>query len=318
MERRDEIDILKALAIIGVVWIHIGAYLLFLYPFWSPDWKNLVILDQIWRFSVPLFVALSGYTLAARYKETKINLAEFFQRRVLRVLPLYFLWAIVSFSLNQTGYPFWQAILLGRADYHLYFVPMIIQLYLLFPFLLWLIKRFPRLIVAVTLVWQVALFNRFGSGSWSDQEQYLFFGAWLWYFILGIYGATAKIRGGWLWLVALVGGLWWAVKDAFDLAQVRDLIIATRFTKLSILIFSTGAIGVGLMWGKYLNFLPRFLKRLLVLVGRESYLIYLSHVLIVQLYFAVTLSKFYPAHGLLPLPVVLAALVASIAIGRIL
>lgn len=318
MDRREEIDILKALAIVGVVGIHFGSYFFPLYPTFSPLWNRQVIIDQVFRFSVPMFVALSGYTLALRYKDITLNLGEFFRRRILRIFPLYLLWALVSFFLGQTGYPFWQAILLGRADYHLYFVPMIVQLYLLFPLLLWLVKKWPRAILVAVLGWQVWLFSLYGRGQWSDQEQYLFAGTWLFYFVFGIYGAVATIRGGILWLTVWLGGLWLAVSDAFNLLRLpTNLIVATRFTKLSILIYTTGTIGVGLIWGKYLLRLPTLLKRGLVLVGQQSYLVYLCHVLLLQIFFAATRPNLYPSGALLAAPSVVLALLASIAIVKI-
>ncbi|MBI4099451.1 acyltransferase [Candidatus Microgenomates bacterium] len=319
MERREEIDVLKALAIIGVVGIHFGSYFFPLYIPFSPLWSRQVVIDQIWRFSVPMFVALSGYTLAWRYKDTTLNLGEFFRRRVLRILPLYLLWAGVSFFLGQTGYPFWQAILLGRADYHLYFVPMIIQLYIFFPIFLWLIKKWPPVTVAAALGLQVWLFSLYGRGQWSDQAQYLFAGTWLFYFVFGIYGAVAKIRGGILWLIIWLGGLWLVVNDTFNLLKLpTDLIVATRFTKFSVLIYATGTIGVGLIWGKFLLFVPYFLRRFLVFVGQQSFLIYLSHVLILQIFFAMTRSALYPGNAFLTAPSVVLALIASLVLAKLL
>lgn len=284
--REDYIDILKALAIGAVVAIHAMGRYYALYPEWSDQWNNLVVWDQILRFCVPLFVALSGLVFALKYKTGTINLKEFLVRRVLRILPLYFLWAVLSFWVGEQKYSFWESIFLGRADYHLYFVLMILQLYILFPALFYLIKKFPKIILVLVLIWQIYLFKFIFPGQYSDQNQYLFFGSWIYYFVLGIYLGLYQIKNFWarvLVFIPLVLGPFLAIVDTLQKARApQDLIIATRFTKVSVLIYASSVILTGIFWGKYLDNLPNFLKRPLVFVGKNSYLIYLSHVLILR------------------------------------
>ena len=163
-ERLIEFDVLRGIAIFGVILIHIiGAS----FHFWnkgSATWFIFLTLDQLFRFSVPLFVFISGYTLYSKYKE-HFKYWEFYSKRAFRVLPWYFVWSLIIYLyINFTvkpgfvNYPTWKLILLGKVDYHLYFVSMIFQLYLLFPVFLWLYKKFRSSFVIVLFVLEVLLY----------------------------------------------------------------------------------------------------------------------------------------------------------------
>lgn len=95
-ERLLEFDILRGIAIFGVILIHIiGSS----FHFWnkgSQTWFIFLTLDQMFRFSVPLFVFISGYTLYSKYKDN-FKYLEFYTRRVLKVLPWYFVWSLIIY-----------------------------------------------------------------------------------------------------------------------------------------------------------------------------------------------------------------------------
>jgi surface polysaccharide O-acyltransferase-like enzyme len=78
-------------------------------------------------------------------------------------------------------------ILFGQADYQLYFLPVIFQLYALFP-LFWGLKQKPKLMFSLALFIQVVTFYLY---TWqvtsSDRLQYVLVFSWLAYFVWGIY-----------------------------------------------------------------------------------------------------------------------------------
>ena len=110
-----------------------------------------VVLNQAARFSVPIFLFLSGYGLAKNFKKNKLTTRDFYLKRGTRVLLTYiFITIIFTIFINhkihlglffnsntflsqlkKLGFIF----LTGRADYHTYFLSIIIQLYILFPIL---------------------------------------------------------------------------------------------------------------------------------------------------------------------------------------
>ena len=114
-----------------------------------------VILNQLCRFSVPLFVLLSGFSLASREKTRgPLEPLRFYRDRLYRIGLPYLVWTVVILlerhqlrlvSLSA-GQPFLPALgvdlqNLGHylfqegADYHFYFFAIILECYLVFPLL---------------------------------------------------------------------------------------------------------------------------------------------------------------------------------------
>lgn len=339
MSKDASIDMLKALAIIAVVGIHVMAYVE------QIDakrllWENYITLDQVFRFCVPLFVALSGYTLAKSYGDKKIDWVRFAWKRIKRTIPLYLLWSgifivtwrlVPQWSTFSANAKWWEILIYGKADYHLYFVPMILCLYALFPLLLILIKRFKFAFVALLFIAE-ALFYYWISAhldlSWrvvkpfySDQEQYIFFGSWIFFFCLGIYLHFASSWGRKIFRILspilVLFDLWWAGTNAVNLYRNGvDVLSASRFTRLPILIYSTGVIGLGLEFRSYLVKLPALIKSLLVFLGRQSYWIYLGHTLWLRVFFSYLNRDVTTSALIIPMVIGLFAVAASVAFER--
>jgi peptidoglycan/LPS O-acetylase OafA/YrhL len=123
---RTRVTLLKGIAITAVVTIHILSSIPG-YIYTTANAAQYIYLDQLLRFSVPLFIGLSGYALAKKYG-TEIALVSFYKRRFSRLIPLYLLWsiglwllfrAIPVWNTADAYSPFWKVIILGRGDYHL-------------------------------------------------------------------------------------------------------------------------------------------------------------------------------------------------------
>ncbi len=294
-----ELDIMRAGAILAVIAIHLIGPAFTYYTPQSTTWGFFLFLDNFLRFSVPLFVALSGYSLALRYQNQKINLNEFLKRRLLRLLPWYLvastlIYTVTHFLFKEPGiYPIWKIILLGKADYHLYFVPMIFTLYLMFPIIHKFLAKWKLKTLAASLAIQVAVFTFttlisqqvIRSGLvWGDQQQYLFAGSWIFYFVLGAYLANAKAsqKLKLFSLLLLLFGYWLSVTNTFALIDKFGLITSTRFTRLPLIIFSAGFICSSIFFGKYILKIPRLLVKGLSNIGKASYLTYLIHTLFIR------------------------------------
>lgn len=275
----------------------------------------MLVLDQILRFCVPLFVALSGYSLALRYNTGKIDLKTFFKKRIFKILPPYLFWSLVAYLSiilfqawpgYQQNYPWWQIIFLGKADYHLYFVPMIIQLYLLFPLLLKLVKKYQAkflvIIFALQLVWLWYVqqhIQPFKGNFWCDQGQYILFSSWLGYFVLGIYLAIKKHTQNKIWGLmgssALPAGLILSITNSWQLFdKTGDVILATRFNRPEVFLYACGLIVFSLFFGQKLRSLPQRIFLPLEKLGQWSYEIYLIHTL--PLRFLLDVKKFSPLY----------------------
>lgn len=305
------IDVLKALAVTAVILIHVTSkYLSFFEHLRTAEANWNLIFNQIERFSVPLFVALSGFGLARKYLHSPFDLRGFIQRRLWRLLPEYLIWSLIIFLLVSfyfhegqmygTKINIFELLIWGKADYHLYFVPMIVVLYSLFPLIFYLMKRLPRIVLLAAAVYQIWWYwlisvnverGPFDVNLWGDQRQYIFFGSWIFYFVLGIYLAIRPLRLSRFWSVGIlvIFSLSITVMTSHTLTAINsgvDLLIATRFTNLPVLVFASLFIVLGVKYfigekeiyrGKLLNGLAG--------IGKLSYGVYLSHTLVVRYLF---------------------------------
>lgn len=297
---KEETNILKALAIATVVILHFNVFLFSRFPVSSFNWNIILLVDQIARFCVPLFVALSGYSLAKKYLTVPFSLKDFYLRRVTKLLPSYIIWSLViylglhlAFSASPNLDPKNLADLLiwGKADYQLYFVPMIFQLYILFPVLYFLTKKFGWLMLVVSLAVQSIAFQYYFPAP--DQEQYRMVITWIFYFVLGIYLAQkdfflAKNKVLFILSIFLIlAGFAWGQWDvANNLGKGLNLIFVTKTARLPIIVYATGFILAGPFLAKRLTALPKKLVSFLIFVGIQSYLIYLGHTLFLRLIFS--------------------------------
>jgi peptidoglycan/LPS O-acetylase OafA/YrhL len=150
LSRRDG-DLLRSLSSALVVaahcvniWVH-DFYAR--HDFLSPG-ALAVLLDQFSRFTVPAFFMLSGYGLTLQQIAKPLPLGEFYRKRLLRISAPFFLWSALTVSRHAeyfTSLPWHEApgravvavldlLLLRGVDYQYYFLIVIVQFYLVFPF----------------------------------------------------------------------------------------------------------------------------------------------------------------------------------------
>jgi len=139
----SEITYLRAFAVLAVISIHICANLDEMATISFLTYMYLSI-DTFSHFAVPLFICISGFVLYNKYQGS-YSLKSFYQKRFLSVVPQYtifFVFSIVfiyigeillgkvgKFSITDIIYQYFA----GIAFYHLFFLVVIIQLYLLYP-----------------------------------------------------------------------------------------------------------------------------------------------------------------------------------------
>jgi len=163
-----DIDFIRALCCILVIVVHVTA------SFWSVSsetsitFKVIVALNTLSRFAVPSFLFISGFTLFYSYAPQHFSLGAFYHKRLSKVFAPYFLWSAFYTVLNYSSYVaptggiswrmFLKELTLGFSSYHLYFMLIILQLYLIFPALLWIYKRINQPLVAFLFFAAVNLF----------------------------------------------------------------------------------------------------------------------------------------------------------------
>ncbi|HXC50490.1 MAG TPA: acyltransferase [Candidatus Limnocylindrales bacterium] len=139
--RIGEIDVLRGLAIAGVVMRHVSWQLLTPANLAAPGGSAIAIACILSDVGVSLFVAVSAFGLAWRYAAPFSGVRAwlgFLASRASRLLPAYVLWSIVSLAardraLLSSPSDVGGALLFGTADVQFYYVPMVFELYILWP-----------------------------------------------------------------------------------------------------------------------------------------------------------------------------------------
>ncbi len=142
----DEINILRAFAILAVISIHVST------NFTNMDAINglaalYMSIDVLSHFAVPLFIVISGFVLYNKYSDD-IDIKRFYKKRLKSVLPQYLIFStfylaatyigsiVLARPVNLDILHIIYRYLTGGCFYHLWFFVLIIQLYLLYPVIL--------------------------------------------------------------------------------------------------------------------------------------------------------------------------------------
>jgi surface polysaccharide O-acyltransferase-like enzyme len=133
-------EIIKAIAILMVIIIHVSAY-----PDYqvvnNSNWWSANILNNISRPGVPLFLMISGAFLLEPSKDE--NILNYFKKRVSKVLLpfifwscFYYIWQSASFPHNFRGWLHIAKVIIEKpTHYHLSFMYYLLELYIVVPIL---------------------------------------------------------------------------------------------------------------------------------------------------------------------------------------
>lgn len=200
---------LRVLATIMVIALHVAAIPVLEYKQLLADgqiykWHIGNIFNSISRFSVPVFVMLSGALLIPQ----EIGLFIFLKRRLKRIIFPFVFWSSVYTLLNlylkmshQVSIDFsivlstYGTDLLEGASVHLWYVYMIMALYLFIPIIAaWLRKATDTELFFFLMVWSLSvLVNQFNVFSLNPYLDPTYFGGYIGYLVLG-YFLSERVR----------------------------------------------------------------------------------------------------------------------------
>ncbi|HEY8342863.1 MAG TPA: acyltransferase [Calditerricola sp.] len=297
-----QINVLRVLAAFSIIAIHVtagqaavnaGAY-----------WVN-----QLTRFASPLFVVMSGMVLAANErKRPSPSLGVFYRKRFLRVLIPYVLWSFFYelYTLWSQGLldgatiqavlreQFPRDLLRGTAFVHLYFILIMVQLYVLFPFLFRFLAVCPRTVLAATFSVSAAM----QALIYAHQLGVLtlprlpvpyaaLFLPWLFYFVLGMAVMVYKEKWQDLWRKPARHGavvLMWLL--SFCLFVIDGLLSGTYAVSIKPSAFVYGIVTFLLFYLILFVWLPERMwergQKAWRYLAQMSFLYYLAHPLILH------------------------------------
>jgi peptidoglycan/LPS O-acetylase OafA/YrhL len=158
----DAVDVVRVAMIAGVIAVHVVAY--------TTNPEDLVVgaANAILHVNREVFFVLTAFVLCYTYGSRHgWSLTSFWRKRYLFVGLPYLAWSLVYFLADGGPYRPWSDparrlladVLAGTARYHLYFLLVTMEIYALFPLLLWLLaatRRHHGLLLVSSLAVQTA------------------------------------------------------------------------------------------------------------------------------------------------------------------
>lgn len=205
MERKYiyEINFVRAIACLLVVMVHVSARFYYAY-----DGNHTVLtnyLNQIARVGTPLFAVMSGFLLYNQALNRKFNTVIFLKSRLTKIVIPFIFWSIFylvyksmygsytfpDFTSSEEVKNFLTMFLLGKSHYHLYFIVLVIQFYILFLFIRKALNLKTIILFTIissylnyTFITNKFLFSNVYIEQFVNSRAFLF--EWIYYFMLGI------------------------------------------------------------------------------------------------------------------------------------
>jgi surface polysaccharide O-acyltransferase-like enzyme len=300
-KRVNEIDVIRAVAIVLVVLLHSASPLMYQIATTSPAvWNIHNLVDSAARICVPLFFMVSGYLLLGSADGAKplAALSDLPKRMAKLLLPL-IAWSVIyrirSVYVNggwPTGHDIQTTIwdmTQGAVVYHLWFLYELAALYLLLPFLRRLVQPADLPAKYFVCLWFVLLSARLFSDLTG------------WLFPIGNYinlGSTGYLVAGYLLRrncaaasarTASIALVVYLITTMLTVYLTKEYSIASRtyvenfhvYTTPNVVIMSISAFVALLYVGKRISQLPR-LNAAVSIIGIHSFGIYLVHVIILE------------------------------------
>ena len=275
IELSARLTYIRGIAIIGVILIHTTAGNI--QPHISDlnqvmSWRAFLalVLNQMGRFAVPVFLLLSGVGLTLSNKESAPYMG-FIWSRIKKLLPAYLVWTFVYFLLGrQYNYYVFGKTLFGLST-HLYFIPLLLSLYMLYPVLRRLAKSLWGLgsVLCLLIFSEVAFFIT----GMPLLRQWINPCNWAFYFVLGIWivpylGHLQKLLR-WKHVIFYMLACLLTIAEALLWSGKVGLNSAASAQKPSVVLLTIGAFYL------MMNISKRF--KVIDLIAKHSFLIYLSH-----------------------------------------
>lgn len=286
-QRIEYFDVLRGLAIIGVVAIHSsGGGLSF--PSDSFNFNFTLMWRQILNVSVPLFLAISGYFLVKNIDNSPKEHFNFLKKQIPRVYIPTMFWSLISltivfFLLDKPLVVEIKKLLTFQAVEAYYFIALIIQYYLLLP----LFKSFLNIrgILISVFISFLMIIIIFYMRVYSDIDLPLIiygglFPTWMIFFVYGLYlgsGKEVKMSNKWLIVGILVFYVLSCMESYFLYLQFNQAANAVTAVKITSFIYSLFVISFLFKNINFINF--KLMKQL----GDMSFGIYLIHVFIMPI-----------------------------------
>jgi poly(3-hydroxybutyrate) depolymerase/surface polysaccharide O-acyltransferase-like enzyme len=282
----------------------------------------------IFHTSRELFLMLTALVLTYNYGRRPLKVGRFWRRRFWLVVPAYITWSAIYYAADGRGrgaFPgaFLNDLANAGARYHLYFLLVSMQIYLLLPLIRWVLKKTERYhawLFGIALAYQAWLtvglhykvgrsgngviaqfLNGAGQGYWIDTYVlYVVAGALAgWHFERLCAFTRRHLRSGWrVALVAAAGvaagiGVYLVEIEVFGATPNNASAVFQPVVIFEALAFGWALLGAGLLWSE--RGAPG--RKFAAAGSASSFGIYLAHPLVLQVLLLIAGSHYFGANG---------------------
>lgn len=324
------LDVLRVIATLSVVILHISAVHWYSTPVDGFTWQVYNIYDSAVRFCVPIFFMISGAVFLV--PERRISISSLFKKNILRLVVAYVIYSAfyavyVGILKDQSWDQIKEAFV--KSNYHLWFLPSLASIYMLVPILRLVVKdrKVTEYVIIVSFIVTIVLYSvglvpELGFvRTITNKFSLNYFSGYLSYFLIGHYLYTYDISAKYrkiayvLWfvgtmMVIVLTSLESIATEAPISKYYSYFFIGVAFQAIPIFIFfkyNTDA------------FLARFnISRFIIWVTPYLFGVYLVHDIFIRAFIEI---KFTPKYfnALISVPVVaLAVFVCSLILSYLL
>ncbi|HEX5519065.1 MAG TPA: acyltransferase [Candidatus Nitrosocosmicus sp.] len=197
-----EIAFIRGIACLCVLMVHVSAA--YFYENGQTFNATTKFLNQVSRFGTPAFAMLSGFLLYNQLINRNFTVKRFLQSRFTKILMPFVIWSLIYLALkwnyNLFNFPKWNSaeevkeffyiFLSGKSQYHLYFIAVVVQFYILFPLLRYFKSKQSLIILTLIAFYINYFFSKYpvnlGSGylnMFISERGFILH--WIYYFLIG-------------------------------------------------------------------------------------------------------------------------------------
>ena len=196
-----EINFIRAIACLCVVMVHVTAG----YYYENDKTFDMItqFFNQITRYGTPAFAIISGFLLNNQLINKRFKMHSFLKSRLTKIVIPFVIWSFIYLILKTIygyySFPSWNIVeikefiyffSIGKAHYHLYFISVVIQFYIIFILLRYLHSKNSLLILTIAAFFLnyffIELKFNFGSGVFNNlMNERAFIFRWIFYFLFG-------------------------------------------------------------------------------------------------------------------------------------
>lgn len=297
MERKIDIDLIKALAIFGVITIHTcsGG---FTYPIASFNWVSALFWNALFRPCVPLFLMCSGALFLPAVRQLSIK--DIYRKYILRIVVAMLAWSMLykvyhllvagSFSFELLLGAVKQVLLL-KQEFHFYYLHMVILFYAFLPLVRILVQHATKKeLHYVLLLWFLVgilyptvktwpPFNALSGipAQWLLNMAYSSIGYGLLGYYLKAYEISLRTAA-----VSFLSGFALVFGGTFIMSVSKGALYDGFLEGMSVgvALMAVGVFALCVIWSKRLNGKP---AAMITFISKASFCIYLVHVFFIYL-----------------------------------